>query len=226
MSFYSKPIAYVTILAISGVALPVAKADEAKVSQSATKISVEPQQSPSSAMPSTPVTTEMSTLAEKFATDAASLPQTTVLTPETIQWMPGSNLLPVGSKVAMLEGDPAKDGPFTMRVKFPANYMNIPHIHSKVEHMTVISGTFNLGIGQKFDATKGTAMPAGSFVVIQPGVPHYGWGAEETVLQIHGIGPREKVLVNPTDTLSKNPTTNPTTAVEPVPVMPPAKTSY
>ncbi|HEV2523830.1 MAG TPA: cupin domain-containing protein [Gammaproteobacteria bacterium] len=208
MSFYSKPVTYLTILAISGFALPVAKADEAKVSQSATKISVEPQQNPSTEMPSIPATTEMSTLAEKFATDTASLPQTTVLTPDKIQWMPGSNLLPVGSKVAMLEGDPAKDGPFTMRVKFPANYMNAPHVHSKVEHMTVISGTFNLGIGQKFDATKGTAMPAGSFVVIQPGVPHYGWGVEETVLQIHGIGPREKVFV------------------EPVPVMPPAKTSY
>ncbi len=206
MSFYSKPIAYIAILAISGFALPVAKADEAKISQSATKISIEPQQNPSSATPSVPVTTD--TLAEKFVTDATSSPLVTVFTPETIQWQAGSDLLPVGSKVAILEGDPTKEGPFTMRVKFPANYMVAPHTHSSLERMTVVSGTFNLGIGQKFDATKGTVMPVGSFVVIQAGLSHYGWGTEETVLQIQGIGPRVKVFV------------------EPVPVTPPTKTSY
>ena len=93
--------------------------------------------------------------------------------------------------------------------------MNTPHTHPKTEHMTVISGTFNLGIGQKFDTTKGTAMPAGSFVVIQPGVPHYGWGAEETVLQIHGMGPREKTLIHSTDNASNKPTTAVESTVKP-----------
>lgn len=163
MSFYSKPIACITILVVSGFVLPPANAAEVKVSESTTKMS-------------------------------------TVFTPDEIQWMPGSNLLPEGSKVAILEGDPSKDGPFTMRIKFPANYKNAPHTHPKVEHMTVISGTFHLGIGQKFDSTNGKALPAGSFMVIPADVPHYGWGTEETVLQIHGMGPREKVSVNPTTT--------------------------
>jgi quercetin dioxygenase-like cupin family protein len=175
MSFYSKPITYITILAMSGLAFSAANAKENTASHKAMP------------MP---------------ASDLAVLPAAPkVLTPDMINWMPGSNSLPAGSKVAVIEGDPAQEGPFILRIKFPANYVNAPHTHPKAEHMTVISGTFNLGIGQKFDKTKGTAMPAGSFVSIQPGVPHYGWGSEETVLQIHGIGPREKVLVNPTDNL-------------------------
>lgn len=118
-------------------------------------------------------------------------------TADDIQWSLVSNLLPHGLQMAVLEGDPTKKGPFTIRVKFPANYRNSPHTHTKAEFMTIISGTFNLGIGKKFDTTNTKVMPAGSFAVIQPGVAHYGWSAEETVLQIHGMGPRDKILVSP-----------------------------
>ncbi len=206
MSFYSKPIAYITILAITGFTLPVVKAEEAAAaaSQPARKTAEFEQ---NSSVPST--------LAEKFSADATSLPMSTVVTPDTIQWQPGSDLLPVGSKIAILQGDPAKEGPFTMRIKFPANYMVAPHTYQTLENMTVISGTFNFGIGQKFDATKGTVMPIGSFVVIQPGVSHYGWGSEETILQVQGIGPTVKTLVNPTDAVSNNSATSPTATPEP-----------
>jgi quercetin dioxygenase-like cupin family protein len=213
MSFYTKSITYITLLVVGGLVLPVAKAAEAKVSKKTTKISIESTENPSSTRSSMletasmPETTDTLTPAASVADATSSQSQMTLFTPDTIEWMPGSNHLPVGSKIAVLEGDPNKEGPFTIRVKFPANYMNAPHTHPKAEHMTVISGSFNLGVGQKFDSTNGKEMPAGSFVLIPAGVPHYGWGTEETVLQIHGMGPREKILINATDNLSNNPAT-------------------
>src|SRR5437762_786659 len=77
-------------------------------------------------------------------------------TPDQIKWKDGPASLPRGAKMAVLEGDPTKEGPFTMRVLLPDGYSIPPHIHPAVEHITVISGTFNFGMGDKFDksATK------------------------------------------------------------------------
>ena len=190
MSFYSKPFVYITVFAVSVLVLAVAQADETKVTNTAATPAVAPTPSATPVTPS-PVMPVMP------ATDAgASLSLMTALTPEAMQWMPAPDILPLGTKIALLEGDPAKEGPFTMRIKLPANYMIAPHTHPGIEHVTVISGTFNLGVGEKFDSTNGNVLPAGSFIVIQPGFAHYGWGTDETVLQLHGIGPWGLVFVN------------------------------
>ena len=68
-----------------------------------------------------------------------------------LKWQQGPASLPAEAKLAVLEGDPAKDGPFTMRLMLSDGYKIPPHTHPKVEHVTVITGTFNLGMGEKFD---------------------------------------------------------------------------
>lgn len=64
-----------------------------------------------------------------------------------IQWKDGPASLPAGAKLAVLEGDPSKEGFFTMRLWLPDGFKIPPHWHPKVEHVTVISGTFNIGTG-------------------------------------------------------------------------------
>jgi hypothetical protein len=59
--------------------------------------------------------------------------------------------LPKGAKMILLEGDPAKDGPFVMRVKMPDGFKIMPHTHPKDERVTVLAGTLYLGMGAKFD---------------------------------------------------------------------------
>lgn len=186
MSFYSKPFVYITMFAVSVLVLAVAQADETKVTNTAVTPTTATPVTPSPVMPAMPATEDT----------GASLSLMTALTPDAMQWMPAPDILPLGTKMALLEGDPAKEGPFTMRIKLPANYMIAPHTHPGIEHVTVISGTFNLGVGEKFDSTNGKALPVGSFVIIQPGFAHYGWGADETVLQLHGMGPWGLVFVN------------------------------
>jgi quercetin dioxygenase-like cupin family protein len=122
--------------------------------------------------------------------------------PSDLHWQKGP--LP-GTKAAVLEGDPATSGPFTMRVLFPADTKVPPHFHPAVEHVTVISGTFEVGLGEKFDAEKLTSLPAGSFAVMQARTPHFAHFKDETVVQLHGIGPWGITYVNPDDDPTKAP---------------------
>jgi hypothetical protein len=91
---------------------------------------------------------------------------------ETKTYLPGEGVwqdadgIPPGAKVAVLEGDPGKEVFYTMRVKFPDGLYKIaPHTHPVAGHLTVISGTFNMGMGEKFDQNVGQAMPPGPFFV-------------------------------------------------------------
>src|SRR4051794_32511287 len=85
----------------------------------------------------------------------------TLLLPQALQWKDGPPSLPSGAKIAVLEGDPTKEGPFAMRLKLPDGYRIPPHTHPKTERLTVISGTFQLGMGEKFDEAALRTMPAG-----------------------------------------------------------------
>jgi quercetin dioxygenase-like cupin family protein len=116
-----------------------------------------------------------------------------------IKWQQGPAALPAGAKVALLEGDPAKDGPFTLRLLMPDGYKVPPHTHPKVEHVTVISGTFNLGMGEKFDASTGHEMPTGTFGFWPAGMKHFAWANGETIILLLGIGPWTINYLNPAD---------------------------
>lgn len=116
-----------------------------------------------------------------------------------IQWKDGPASLPVGAKFAVLEGDPAKEGFFTMRLWLPDGFKIPPHWHPKVEHVTVISGTFNLGMGDKFDQAATREMPAGTFGFWPAEMKHFAWVKGDTVLQLHGTGPWVITYVNPAD---------------------------
>jgi len=116
-----------------------------------------------------------------------------------IKWTAGPASLPAGAKVAVLEGDPTKEGFFTMRLWLPDGFRVPPHWHPKVEHVTVISGIFNLGMGDKFDQKATRAMPAGTFGFWAPEMRHFAWAKGETVVQLHGIGPWSINYVNGSD---------------------------
>src|SRR3989442_2243833 len=122
-----------------------------------------------------------------------------VYAPSEIKWQDGPPSIPAGAKMALLDGNPAKDGPFVMRLKLPDGYRIPPHTHPKAERLTVISGTFHIGEGDKFDAAHGTAMPAGSYGTWAPGMKHYVWAKGETIVQLHGVGPWVIEYVNPAD---------------------------
>jgi quercetin dioxygenase-like cupin family protein len=122
-----------------------------------------------------------------------------LLSPQEIKWSPGPASIPPGAEVAVLFGDPAKDGLFAMRLKLPKGYKIPPHTHPKPEVVTVISGTFQLGMGEKADPSKAKALPAGGFFAMPPNMAHFAFIEEDTVVQLNSTGPWSLNYVNAAD---------------------------
>jgi quercetin dioxygenase-like cupin family protein len=123
-----------------------------------------------------------------------------IVKPDDIVWQQGPPTLPPGAKYFLIEGHPLKEGPIIMRLLLPAGYIIPAHFHPGAERATVISGTYNMGTGSKFDKQNCKKMPAGSVAVMPAGgIAHYGWASEETIVQVHIDGPLQITYVNPDD---------------------------
>jgi hypothetical protein len=119
--------------------------------------------------------------------------------PHDIPWTVGPVTLRPGARMAVLEGDPARDGVFTMRMWMADGFEVRPHWHSQVEHVTILSGVLHFGMGEQFDRTATRAMPGGSFGYWPIGMRHFAWAEGETVLQLHGRGPWTVTYGSPAD---------------------------
>jgi len=122
-----------------------------------------------------------------------------IFTPKDVTWGPGPDSLPPGAKLAVLEGDPGKSGEFTLRLDLPGGYKIPAHSHPTTENVTVISGEFHAGMGDKLDPSEGLTLPSGSFASLPAQMNHYAWTKGRTVIQVHGQGPFAVVYVNAAD---------------------------
>ena len=121
------------------------------------------------------------------------------LSADQLKWGAAPPAFPKGAQIAVLSGDPSKEGLYVIRLKAPAGYKVAPHSHPFDEHVTVISGSFIIEMGDKIDEKKGTALKPGGFAKVSKGMVHYAMFPEETVVQIHGQGPQALTYVNPAD---------------------------
>lgn len=119
--------------------------------------------------------------------------------PDQLSWGPAPAVLPPGAKLAVVEGDPTAAGSYTMRLLMPDGYRIPPHFHPATEHVTVLEGTFKVGMGERFDASSMTPLPSGTFAALDPGVRHYAQAQGRTIIQLHGRGPWGLTYVNPAD---------------------------
>jgi len=125
-------------------------------------------------------------------------------TPDQIKYGPPPPFVAAGAQLAVLEGDPtASTGDFTIRLKMPDGYKIAPHWHPKRENVTVVSGSFKVGMGDKFDESKMNNFAAGSFAYLDPEMHHYAMASGPTVVQVHGMSPLQFNYVNPADDPSK-----------------------
>lgn len=151
--------------------------------------------------PTLSVAVPLAALAAAFAAPPHAGPgmKQQVVTPDDVRWQDGPASLPRGAQMAVLDGDPTRDGPFVLRIKLPDGFRIMPHTHPKDERVTVLAGTLYLGTGGTFDEAAGKAMPAGSYGRTGAGMKHFGWVKGETVLQLHGTGPWAIEYVNADD---------------------------
>ena len=135
----------------------------------------------------------------KSASKPAAAAQPIVMNLDNMKWGPAPPELPPGAQLAVLEGDPSKTVPYTIRVKFPDGYKVQPHWHPVAERVTVLSGTLKVGMGAKWDTSNPTTLSSGGFAVMPARMKHFAWSVGDTVLQIHGTGPFKLIYVNPSD---------------------------
>ena len=121
------------------------------------------------------------------------------LAPSEMKWSPQGALALTGLEQVNLVGDPAKPGPYTIRLRFPAGYKVAPHTHPDSREITILSGTVYTGYGDKFDAEKLKALPTGSFYTEPANVSHFLEMREAVMVQVSGMGPSGRKFVNPAD---------------------------
>lgn len=121
-----------------------------------------------------------------------------MVSPAQLAWTDAPAVAP-GAKIAVIEGPLNKAVPFTFRLRLPAGARIAPHVHPAFERVTVLSGTFHFAHGDKFDAAGTQALGQGSVAVMPPGAAMFGYTKEETVIQLHGVGPWGITYLNPAD---------------------------
>ena len=116
---------------------------------------------------------------------------------------PAPAVFPAGAKMAVMQGDPGKTELFTVRLDFPAGYTIPAHFHPTDEHITVIHGALQVGMGDKFDAKHMMTVGTGGFATAPAKMNHYTRAKGHTIVQIHAMGPFAMTYVNPSDDPSR-----------------------
>jgi len=129
----------------------------------------------------------------------AAEPMSAPVNNKDLKWMAAPNAFPKGAQLAVISGDPFKDGLYVVRLKMPKGYAIAAHNHPTSEFVTVLSGNFHIGMGDKLDKKKALVLTAGGFGEAPAKMNHYAWVTSETVVQVHGQGPFAITYVNPAD---------------------------
>ena len=132
------------------------------------------------------------------AQDASHLIQT----PAEAMWGQAPPMLPAGAQIAVLSGDPTKAAPYTVRLKFPANYAIPARSHPTDENVVVVSGSLTFGMGDRLSKTAegNKTIGAGGYALAPASMNHYAYaGASETTIVLFGVGPVEFKYVNAAD---------------------------
>ncbi len=125
--------------------------------------------------------------------------QAQAMSPPVLKWGPAPPSIPAGAELAVLQGDPAKPELFTVRLRMPSGYKIMPHFHPTDESLTVIDGTFMVGMGDAFNRKMAMALKTGAFLTAAANQHHYAWARGATIVQVHGMGPFTITYVNPAD---------------------------
>jgi len=122
---------------------------------------------------------------------------------EDIQWMPPPPDLRKAVAVGVLYGGPKQKGQFALRLRAPDGYKVPPHWHTQDEHLTVISGTLQLYMGDLMNG-EAHALTAGSYHFLPGKAHHSAMMKGETIVQINGTGPFDIHYINAEDNPNPN----------------------
>ena len=132
-----------------------------------------------------------------FASVAACQTKMIAENTKEMKWMPDPNMLPKGAKITVLSGNPTAAGAFAMRIKMPAGYVVPAHWHTNDELLTIISGDFYGGMGDKVDKKHSKVVHAGGFAQMPAKMHHFAWTKKGAIVQLNGMGPFDIHYIDP-----------------------------
>jgi len=117
------------------------------------------------------------------------------------QWGPAPPMIPKGAQIAVLSGNPMAATPYTVRLKFPANYAIQAHSHPTDENVVIVSGALTFGMGDKLAKKAGgnKTLSPGGYALMPANMNHYAFTTSPTTIVLYGVGPVEFKYVNPAD---------------------------
>jgi hypothetical protein len=137
------------------------------------------------------------------AAQEGKTPAHILVTPSQEKWGDPPPVFEKGASFTVVSGDPGKSGLFVVRLKMPAGYKIAPHWHPTDEHVTVLSGTFAVGMGEKFDKATMKDLPVSGYALLPAEMRHFAMATTAATVQVHGQGPFALTYVNPADDPSK-----------------------
>jgi quercetin dioxygenase-like cupin family protein len=123
--------------------------------------------------------------------------------PATREWGPAPQIFPAGAKMAVVSGDPTREGLFRVELSFPDGYKVPPHYHPTDEVVTVQEGTLLVGMGDKLDPRKAKPMEKGDSGTLAAGTHHFAIARGATIVSVSAQGPFAMTYVNPADDPTK-----------------------
>ena len=122
---------------------------------------------------------------------------------DQLHWGPAPPIFPAGAQFAVVQGDPSVAGQiFTIRLRFPNGYILPPHRHPTDEHVTVLHGTFLVGLGEDFKKSALIPLHEDGFITAPANMAHFASARGMTEVQVHAIGPF-RAYVHPSDDPTK-----------------------
>jgi quercetin dioxygenase-like cupin family protein len=140
-------------------------------------------------------------LANDKASAKAPKAEAVTISASELKWGPAPAVFPPGAQVAVLHGNPFQKGVFALRLKMPDGYRIPPHWHTQDEQLTIVSGTFLLGMGE--GAGDAHTLEAGAYHFLPGKMHHYASTKGDTVVEVHGPGPFDIHYLNPADDPTK-----------------------
>ena len=121
-----------------------------------------------------------------------------------IKWGPAPPIFPAGALFAVVQGDPSVAGAlFTVRLRLPNGYILPPHTHPTDEHVTVLRGTFSVGLGENFTTEGLTSLKEGGFISAPANMAHFATARGVTEVQVTALGPFQLTYVHPEEDPTK-----------------------
>ena len=123
---------------------------------------------------------------------------------DQIKWGPAPPIFPAGAQFAVVQGDPSVAGAvFTVRLRLPNGYILPPHTHPTDENVTVLRGTFLVGLGENFSKSALVPLKALGFITAPANMAHFASARGLTEVQVHAMGPFQLTYVHPKDDPTK-----------------------